>query len=53
MKRIVAAAASCLALVACTANGEKPKSASDAGSGKGPGLNKAFSHAPFTPTYRA
>ena len=53
MKRIVAATAACLALAACTANGEGPKSAGSTSAGKGPGLNKAYSHDPYPSTYKA
>ena len=48
MKRIVAAAASLLALAACTAGDERPQSAGS----KGPGLNKGYSHDPYPSTYK-
>ncbi len=51
MRRIVAAAASLLALAGCTAaGGEKPKSASSA---PPPGAGKGYNHDPYPSTYHA
>jgi imidazolonepropionase-like amidohydrolase len=42
-----------MSLAACTAGGEKPKSASAEPAAKGPGKGKGYNHDPFPSTYKA